>query len=205
MTWSRKVLIAALLLIAPVVTSCSDQQDLTQPSTQVVAGPQEGLLGDLLGGVVGGLLNVVGGVVDGVLNVLSGPDANGNVARVWIDEDGGTVSVAAYKLVVPRYAVSQATLFELKPVNDGTYKVELHAYRRINGVNVEVGHLGFNRPVTYSVSYANARGVVDPRKLFIAYLRPDGKAEIQPGVIDLYRKTVTSPLSHFSKYALAQD
>ena len=197
MKWSSKVLVATLLLSIPVVSSCNERPDLMAPQTQVVSGPQEGLIGDLLGGVVQ--------VVAGLLNILSGPDANGEVAKAWIGSSGGTISVAAYKLTVPRYAVSSSTLFELKPANDGTYKVELHAYRKINGSMVEVGSRGFDKPVSYTVSYANANGVTDPRKLIIVYLRYDGKAEIQPSSIDTYRQTVTSKLSHFSKYALAQN
>jgi hypothetical protein len=201
MTWSRKSLIAALLVVAPVITSCSERQDPMLPPTQVVAGPQDGLLDGLLGGVVGGVLNVV----VGVLNILGGPDANGDVARAWIDNDGGTVAVAAYRLTVPRGAVSHNTLFEIKPANDGSYKVELSAYRNVNGNLVEVGHLGFNKPVLYTNSYRHARGVTDPRSLIIIYLRPDGKGEQQPSFVDLWNKKVTSTLSHFSKYALMQD
>ena len=197
MKWSSKALVAALLLTIPVLSSCSEQPDLLAPPTQVVAGPQEGLLGDLLGGVVN--------VVSGVLNILSGPDANGKAVSAWIDEDGGTLSVAAYKLTVPRGAVSKRTLFELAPANDGTYKVELNAYRQSLLGRVEVGSRGFDRPVLFTVSFANANGVTDPRKLIIIYLRNDGTAEIQPGVIDQGHETVTSPLSHFSKYALMQN
>src|SRR5688572_33152728 len=61
---SFKALLVALLLATPILTSCSESVDPT--STAPVVQPQDGLIGDLLGG----LLGLVG-------SIITGPDANG--------------------------------------------------------------------------------------------------------------------------------
>ena len=193
---SFRALTAALLIAMPVLSACGDIQDPITPAPAVQ--PQNGLIGGLLGGVVG--------LVGGVLNILSGPDANGTAQSVWIGSNGATVTTAAYTLVVPKGAVYESTRFTVKPVNDGTYKIDLIAERKgLLGGYYDVGSKGFAKPVSLTISYAKATGVVDPRKLIIVYLRSDGKAEVQPSVINTQTKAVTSYLGHFSKYALVQN
>ena len=194
---SMKALLAVLLVATPLLASCADTTGPSAPETTLTTQPQAGLLD--------GLLGLVGSVLTGVLNILGGPDANGAEASAWIGSSGGTIKTAAYTLTVPKGAVSQNTLFSLEPANDGTYKVELHAERKGLLGWVDVGSNGFSKPVLYTVSYANANGVTDPKKLVIVYLRADGKAEITASSINTTAKTVTSSLPHFSKYALVQN
>jgi hypothetical protein len=192
---SIRALTAALLIATPVLSGCGDIQDPITPAPAVQ--PQNGLIGDLLGTAVG--------LLSGVLNILSGPDANGTAQSVWIGSDGGTITTAAYTLVVPKGAVYESTRFTVSPANDGTYKIDLTAERKGLLGYYDVGSKGFARPVSLTISYAKATGVLDPRKLIIVYLRSDGKAEIQPSVINTTTKAVTSYLGHFSKYALVQN
>lgn len=187
---SFKAYVAALIILAPMVSSCAEVRD---PIAGNTAQHQDGLIGDLLGGV----FNLLG-------SILSGPDANGADASAWIGSAGGTVSTAAYTLVVPANAVSTSTRFDIEPTNTGTYSLELHAYRRGLLGLIDVGGNGFSRPVTLKVSYANARGVTSASDLVIIYIKSNG-VEIQPSLIDTGAKTVASPLSHFSKYAMAQN
>lgn len=190
---SMRALVAAMLVATPLVTSCADvPRDPT--SLPAVSQPQNGLISGLLGGVLG-LLG----------NILTGPDANGPDASGWIGSAGGTVSTASYTLVVPANAVSQSTLFEIEPANNGSYTTELHAYRKGLLGLVDVGSKGFNKPVVLKVSYANASGVVNPNSLVIIYINSQGVPEIQNSTTDATNKTVASSLSHFSKYALAQN
>jgi hypothetical protein len=188
---SLKALVTALLIAVPVITSCADV------SGPITAAPtierQDGLIESLLGGV----LKVV-------FNLLSGPDANGSQVSAWIGSGGGTLSTAAYTLIVPQGAVGENTKFVIAPVNDGTYSVQLHAYKQGMLGLVDVGAKGFKKPVTLRVSYANAVGVVNEKKIIIVYL-DDGAAEIQPTMVDTSKDYVSAPLSHFSKYAMAQN
>jgi hypothetical protein len=188
---SLKALVTALLIAVPVITSCADV------SGPVTAAPtierQDGLIESLLGGV----LKVV-------FDILSGPDANGSQASAWIGTGGGTLSTAAYTLIVPQGAVGENTKFVVEPVNDGTYTVQLHAYKQGLLGLVDVGAKGFKKPVTLRVSYANAVGVLNEKKIIIVYL-DDGNAEIQTTIVDTSKDYVYAPLSHFSKYAMAQN
>jgi hypothetical protein len=195
MTRSFKALLVALLLATPILSSCSEAVDPT--STAPVVQPQDGLIGDLLGG----LLNLVG-------TIITGPDANGEDAEKWIGSGGGTVSTAAYTLTVPAGAVSQSTRFRIEPTNTGTYSVDLSAHRKggLLGLSlVEVGSKGFAKPVKLTMKYANATNVQNPGGLVIIYIQPDGTIVTQTTVVDTTAKNVTTALSHFSRYAMAQN
>lgn len=188
---SLKALLTALLIAVPVMTSCADVSG--PPSATTTIERQDGLIDGLLGGVLK-LLFVI----------LTGPDANGPDASAWIGSAGGTVSTAAYTLVVPLGAVSVNTKFVIEPVNDGTYAVQLRAYKQGLLGLVDVGEKGFKKPVTLKMSYANASGVTNEKKLIIVYLC-DGDAEVQATSIDTRKETVSAQLNHFSKYAMAQN
>jgi hypothetical protein len=194
---SFRALTAALLIATPILSGCGDIQDPITPTPAPAVQPQNGLIGGLLGGVVG--------LISGVLNILTGPDANGAEKSAWIGSNGGTITTAAYTLVVPKGAVYESTRFTVKPTNTGTYSLDLTAERKSLLGTYDIGSKGFAKPVSLTISYAKANGVVDPRKLIIVYLRPDGKAEIQPSSINTSTKAVTSTLGHFSKYALVQN
>jgi len=196
MTRSLKALLAALLIITPVLTSCSEVKDPVAAAPTVQT--QDGLIGDLLGGVVHTVVNLLDGL-------LTGPDANGSTASAWIGPKGGTLKTAAYTLTVPAYAVTTNTRFDLAPTNTGTYSVDLHAYQQGLLRLVDVGGKGFRKPVTLTISYANAKGVTKPSNIDIIYLRPDGTLQIMQTSVDSNTETVSSALPHFSKYAMVQN
>ncbi len=195
---SLRTLVIALLVAVPAITSCSDQSPLApEPTIE----QQEGLITDLLGG----LLNTAGNVINLLGRILTGPDANGSATYAWIDGNGGTVSTAAYTLTVPRGAVSARTKFVIEPANNGSYTVELKAYRQGLLGLISVGERGFNKPVLLTVSYAKARGVTDERKIGIVYIASPRDIEPQKSVVDPRDKDVTAELRHFSKYAMVQN
>jgi hypothetical protein len=191
MTRSLKALALALFLMVPVLSSCAD---VSGPST---AAPsierQDGLIDELLGGVL-----------KLAFSILSGPDANGETVAAWIGSSGGTISTAAYTLIVPLGAVTENTKFQIEPTNNGTYSVQLRAYKQGLLGLVDIGEKGFRKPVTLKVSYANANGVTNEKKLVIVYLCDDG-AEVQSTSVDTKKETVSTQLAHFSKYAMAQN
>jgi len=191
MTRSLKALALALLLVVPVLSSCADVSG--PPSAAPSIERQDGLIDDLLSGVL-----------KLAFTILSGPDANGATVAAWIGAGGGTISTAAYTLTVPLGAVTENTRFEIEPTNDGTYSVQLHAYKQGLLGLIDIGEKGFKKPVTLKISYANANGVTNEKKLIIVYLCDDG-AEVQSTSIDTKKETVSAQLNHFSKYAMAQN
>ena len=191
---SFKTLLVAILLATPMLSSCSESVDPT--SVDPVVQPQDGLIGDLLGGLVGL-----------VVTIITGPDANGDTVTKWIGSGGGTLSTAAYTLTVPAGAVSKSTRFKIAPTNTGTYSVDLSAHEKggLLGLSlIEVGSKGFAKPVKLTVKYANANNVRSAADLVIVYISSQG-VEIQTSIVDTTAKTVSSGLDHFSKYAMAQN
>jgi hypothetical protein len=198
MTRSLKTLFVALVIATPMLSSCSESIDPT--SAAPVVAPQQGLIGDLLG--------VVGDVVGLVGTIVTGPDANGDAVEKWIGSGGGSLTTAAYTLTVPSGAVSQSTRFRITPTNTGAYAVDLSAHRKGGLLNlslIEVGSKGFAKPVKLTIKYANATNVTAPNSLVILYIRSDGTVETQTTVVNTTTETANSSLSHFSKYAMAQN
>lgn len=192
---SFRAFLAALLIAVPMLASCNEANNPIAPAATIER--QDGLL-DLVGGVVGGLVQLVGGI-------LTGPDANGAEQYAWIDSDGGSISTAAYTLTVPRGAVGTRTKFVISPANDGSYTINLEAYEQGLLGLVNVGKRGFKKPVLLTISYNNARGVTNEKKIGIVYLATPDMVEVQPTVVDTRDNDVTAQLSHFSKYAMIQN
>lgn len=187
-----RTLLVAVFVATPFLASCDNSgEKLTAVET---VQPQEGLIGDLLDST----LKLLG-------RILGGADANGAKASAWIGTGGGTISTAAYTLTVPAGAVSKPTLFVVEPTNIGLYVVDLHAYEQTLLGKIDVGAKGFLKPVTLSISYAQANGVQDPAGLVVLYVSTTSLPEIQTTIVDLAKKKISSPLSHFSKYAMAQN
>ena len=196
---SFKAFLMALLVAVPAISSCADNP--ASPETSTTIQRQDGLIGNLLDTTT----DLVDGVVTTLDNVLTGPDANGSEASAWIGSEGGVVKTAAYTLTVPRGAVSTKTLFVVKPTNTGAYMVELDAY--VNGLlgKIEVGSQGFKKPVQLTISFANANGITNEKKIAIVYVTSDGQAKIQPVTVDTKEDEVNAGLAHFSKYAMVQN
>jgi hypothetical protein len=192
---SFRAFLAAVLIAVPVLSSCNEASDPVAAAPSIER--QDGLL-DLVGGLVGGVLKLVG-------VILTGPDANGSQAYAWIGSEGGTVTTAAYTLTVPRGAVGTKTKFVVAPVNDGSYTIQLDAYEQGLLGLVNVGARGFKKPVLLTISWANAKGVTDAKKIGIIYLKSSTEVELQTSSVDTRDKDVTASLSHFSKYAMVQN
>jgi hypothetical protein len=126
-----------------------------------------------------------------------------------LGSDGGVLALLNHVLTVPAGAVDEPTLFSMTVLQSGYVEVELTAtpksllsrlffWRKVEEVN-------FNVPVDLSLSYAKATNVTDPSRLKIMRVKPDGRHEILPSVVDTENKTVTAELDHFSRYCLIAD
>lgn len=132
------------------------------------------------------------GTQGGVL-VLRGPDR------------GGVATFHA--LVVPAGAVHENLLFTME-LGDARYAgVELKAFKIKSNVNErgeEVGHLGFQRPLYLTLSYAWSDRPFNPARLSVVHVVG---TEIQPERIRTHRwpanKSVVGEIRHFSRYNIA--
>ena len=196
---SFKALLTAVLFAVPMLASCNEAQGPIGPTSNIAR--QEALVGDLIETSV----DLVEGTIGQIGRILSGSDAKGDAVSAWIGSSGGTIRTAAYTLTVPAGAVSKNTKFTVAPTKSGLYTVDLHAYEQGLLGLVDVGANGFDKPVSLTISFANANGPVDASKIVVVYIASPSKVQVQPSFVDLTKKTVSSPLSHFSKYAMVQD
>lgn len=172
------VVLLALTSCAETPTSIPSVQSSSTPSYTVV---RESLPADLLPGVS----------LSGIIGIT-----------------GGSISLAGHVLEVPAGAVTVPTLFTLTVPLNGYVQVDLSAtVTTILGKVVDVGALGFQKPVKLSLTYARATNVSDPKSLFVAYM-PNGdhsKLEKLPSTLHATKKLVSAQLGHFSKYCMASD
>lgn len=131
------------------------------------------------------------GAGGGIL-VLRGPDRGG--------------APTYHALYVTPGAVKENTLFTME-LGDARYAgVELRAYRisDSHGRGEEVGHLGFQRPLYLTLSYAWAEQPVNPNRLTVVHVIG---GQIQPERIRTMpwraNKTVVGEIRHFSRYNIA--
>jgi hypothetical protein len=137
---------------------------------------------------LGGIVN---GVVDGLLACTPMPQAS---ASKVIGRDGGTIQVGPHTLYFPPGALSAPTLIRAVAPSD-----------RVNSVVLEPHGIQFTGPRPHlTLSYSNC-GVVQrllPHK--IAYTTDLlGILDILNSVDNLFKKEVSAPLDHFSRYAVA--
>lgn len=127
---------------------------------------------------------------------------------------GGTLDLAGHRLIVPTGAVLEATTFQMTQLTNGYVAVELRAtllrritrflFRTIETL-LDIGELGFEKPVTIELTYAWATNVTDPSRLVIVRILDDGRVEEVPSEVDTDRKVVRAKLDHFSRYCIAMN
>jgi hypothetical protein len=116
---------------------------------------------------------------------------------------GGELVVGGHSLVIPAGAVDSDTEFTMTVVSDPYIHVSLHAVRVSDSTEVTT----FAVNLTLNLSYADAE-IEDPNDLLNAYLihgTVEGELEPLPSSVDFDLQVVSSPLSHFSDYAMAID
>jgi hypothetical protein len=119
---------------------------------------------------------------------------------------GGVLKLEKQSLTVPAGAVILPTLFNMHQATNGHVEVKLTALLQSLLGLLDIGGKGFLKPVTLSLSYANATNVTNASHLKIALLNSDGTIkEILPSVVNTSTKTVTAQLPHFSSYAMVSD
>ncbi len=198
MKWSQRFFALGLALALSAGVSCTtadgpmgvpDAQPIEQPSYllgDLLDG--DGLLGDgLVGDVVDGLVGTVLNVTD-LLVCQAQPYA---VTSKTIGSEGGKIQVGTHTLVIPRNALRKKTKITAEQMSG-----------RTNSLRFSPAGLRFEKPADLTMSYKNCLVVLLPKH--IVYTTESFKILEVLRSLDLFnKKTVTAPIDHFSRYALA--
>lgn len=119
---------------------------------------------------------------------------------------GGELHLAGHVLRIPLGALTESAVVSMTVASNGYVEVELKALKvSLLGRIINLGALGFRKPVTLTLTYAWATNVQDPEQLQIMRLKPDGNHELLPSTVDTTRRTVSVQLDHFSRYCMVSN
>jgi hypothetical protein len=173
----------ALLLLAGVGCTSSDTTAPLSPSAEQQTTPSFDLIGDVTGAVVGTL----GGVTD-LLTCSPQPYA---ITRQTVGPKGGVISVGTHQLVIPNGALTTQTSITAEQISGST-----------NSVRFSPEGLRFQQPAALTMTYDNCALVLLQKK--IVYTTEQLRVLEALKSLDLFRKkSVTAPIDHFSRYAVA--
>jgi hypothetical protein len=198
----RSIAVVAALFVAASCDQRPGESPLAPPSSEAV--PQSGLVGDLLSPVT----DLLRPPPPGPFTLITEEPRVGDLDLTkLITVSGGVVSVAGITVDVPAGAVTVPTLFTVVALPTAVIDADLTALvPQLFGRVLNIGELGFRKPVTITMSYARATNVVDPSKLVIVYYNYEqNKLEALPSTVDTVRKTVSAQTDHFSKYGMASN
>jgi len=184
-----------LLLLAGVSCTTGDTTLTEAPvAGDQQAAPSFGLIGDLTGGLtstVDGLTTTVVGTLGSVTDLLLCSQQPYASDTETIGPNGGTLRVGAHTLVIPNGALSSKVTITGEQISGS-----------VNSVRFSPEGLHFNQPAQLTMSYENCALVLVQKKIVYT----DEKLKILQvlGSLDLFKKkTVSAPIDHFSRYAVA--
>jgi len=176
-------MILALLLLAGVGCTSSDTTAPLSPSAEQQSTASFGLIGDLTGTVVGTL-----GSVTDLLTCSRQPYS---ITRQTIGPKGGVISVGTHQLVIPKGALTAQTSITAEQISGSS-----------NSVRFSPEGLQFQEPASLTMTYDNCALVLLQKK--IVYTTEQLKVLEVLKSLDLFKKkSVTAPIDHFSRYAVA--
>ena len=190
---SQRFFTLGLILALLAGVSCTTGDSPTDVSLSQPVEQPSALLGDLLDGD-----GLVGDVVDGTVGTLLGvtdllvcqaqPYA---VTTRTIGSEGGTIEVGSHRLVIPQGALDKQTTITAEQISG-----------RTNSLRFSPEGLRFEKPASLTMSYKNCLLVLLSKSIVYT----DEKLRILEVLrsLDLFNKrTVTAPIDHFSRYAVA--
>jgi hypothetical protein len=171
--WNRRFVGAVLLVALAVGVGCTSTD--TESPVAPTEEPSFGLVGTLLSAT-------------DLLTCQSLPySATTNV----VGPEGGTIDVGQYSLVIPQGALSQRVTITAEQMPGS-----------VNSVRFSPEGLRFAKPAQLTMSYRNCIVVLKAKR--IAYTTELLRIlDLLPSTDFFSSKTVTSPIDHFSRYAIS--
>lgn len=185
-TWNRRFVALGLVLALTVGAGCTSSESPVGPSSPSMTEAPELLLGGL-GSTVGSTVGKVLSITD-LLTCRALPYAS---TTRTIGRDGGVIVVGQYSLKIPAGALKNNVQIRAEQVSG-----------RVNSVRFSPEGLKFATPATLTMGYRNCTLVLLPKRIVYT-------SELLK-VLDILRtrdlfgdKSVTAPIDHFSRYAVA--
>ena len=178
-TWNRRFVALGLVVALTMGAGCTSSESPVGPSAASTAEAPELLLGGLVGNVLS---------ITDLLTCSSLPYAT---TTRTVGPNGGVVAVGQYTLVIPAGALSSNVQIRAEQMSG-----------KVNSVRFSPEGLKFATPATLTMGYQNCALVLLPKR--IVYTSELLKVlEILRSQDLLGPKTVTAPIDHFSRYAVA--
>jgi hypothetical protein len=195
MKWNRRFTTLALAFALAAGLSCttSDSTAPLAPSSEQDS-PSFGLIGDLTGGLtetVNDLTGTLVGTLGNVTDLLLCSPQPYAITKQTIGPSGGALKVGAHSLVIPKGALSEKVAITAEQIRGST-----------NSIRFSPEGLRFQKPAVLTMDYQNCALVLLQKK--IVYTTEKLKILEALQSLDLFtKKTVTAPIDHFSRYAVA--
>ena len=187
------VLSLALLLAVGGCTSSDSAGEALGPSAEQQS-PSFGLIGDLTGeltDLTNDLTGALAGTLGSVTDLLTCSPQPYAVTSKTVGPDGGVVAVGRHWLAIPQGALSHSVTITAEQMPGKT-----------NSVRFSPEGLQFQKRAALTLNYENCALVLLQKKIVYT----SEKLEILEVLrsLDLFRsKSVTAPIDHFSRYAVA--
>jgi hypothetical protein len=192
---SRRFLgpIAAVLLLATLVTSCTTGDTPTAPGGSApLSSAQFSADSARQAELLGLNIPIIGPLLDAVLGLLVCQPEPTAYAEKTIGPNGGTIYVGRHSLVIPRGALSSNVRITAQAPRDN-----------VASVKFQPEGLQFARKATLTLSYSRCDTSNDRSKR-VAYTTDDLKIlSVLPSRDNLRQDQVAADLDHFSRYAVA--
>ena len=171
--WPRRFIALALTAALTVAVACSAPDDSMGPGPAPELQPSASLLS----------------LRD--LDLLSCSKQPYAVKTQTVGSAGGAIVVGTHRLVIPAGALSSSVKITAEQVSG-----------RVNSVRFSPEGLKFAKPATLYLSYANCSPLLLLKR--VVYTNELlSILELLPSIDDLRTKTVSAPIRHFSRYAVA--
>jgi hypothetical protein len=191
MNWLSRFSVLGLALLLTAGVSCtSTTSTLTEAPVAASEDQPSQLLGSI-GDLTGDLSGTAVGTLGKVTTLLTCSPQPYAITTQTIGPSGGLIVVGSHRLEIPRDALSKKTKITAEQISGST-----------NSVRFSPEALRFEKPAKLTMSYENC-AVVLLRK-HIVYTDEDLNILEVLRSLDLFKKkTVSAPIDHFSRYAVA--
>jgi hypothetical protein len=176
-----------LLLVSVSCTSADTSLTEAPVAGDQQAAPSYGLIGDLTGGLTTTVVGTLGTVTD----VLTCAPQSYASDTETIGPEGGIITVGKNSLFIPSGALSEPVKITAEQIRGTT-----------NSVRFSPEGLKFAKSAVLTINYDNCALVLVQKK--IVYTDEQLKVLEVLRSLDLFRaKSVSAPIDHFSRYAVA--